>query len=384
MNLVSIVGARPQFIKIAPVCRAIETHNRSGMLRVNDFILNTGQHYDPEMSDVFFSDLEIPAADLDLAIGSGSHAIQTAGMLAGIEAVLQERDPDVVVIYGDTNSTLAGALAASKLGIRIAHVESGLRSDDRSMPEEINRIVADHLADLLLAPTSTAVENLRREGLAERTRHTGDVMLDALLQNMELARGRGQALKHGLEVRAYAVATVHRAENTVPENLGRLLEAFNRIAAACLPVVFPVHPRTRAQLDQKFADFVPHPNLRLVEPIGYLDMLNLLDDARLTLTDSGGLQKEAFFLGTPCVTLRDRTEWSETVDAGANIVAGSDIDAIGRAVAEWMARTDNGQPDFSPGIADSFGDGHAAERVIEALRELVGNNDTVEGRVACQ
>ncbi len=385
MQLVSIVGARPQFIKIAPVCRAIEKHNAAGGRRVDDFILHTGQHYDPEMSDVFFSELKIPAADLDLGIGSGSHATQTAGMLAGVENILLERSPDIVVVYGDTNSTLAGALAAAKLGVPVAHVESGLRSRDRNMPEEINRIVADHLADLLLAPTPTAMKNLEQEGLASRSRYTGDVMLDAVLQNRELARGRNQPVRYGVEPLSYAIATVHRAENTVAGQLSRLLAVFNQVAARHLPVIFPVHPRTRAQLEQNFGSFKPHANLHLVEPVGYLDMLDLLDNARLAMTDSGGLQKEAFFLGVPCVTLRDGTEWTETVTAGANVVTGTRPEVIESAVASWMKKTENGRPDFSKEITERFGDGHAAEHVVDALLvDLDANNETMEGRLACQ
>lgn len=385
MQLVSIVGARPQFIKIAPVCRAIEKQNAAGGPRVDDFILHTGQHYDPEMSDIFFSELNIPAADLDLGIGSGSHATQTAGMLAGIENVLLERGPDMVVVYGDTNSTLAGALAAAKLGIPIAHVESGLRSRDRDMPEEINRIVADHLAHLLLVPTPTAMKNLEQEGLASRACYTGDVMLDAVLQHRELARDRNQPARFGVDPQCYAVATVHRAENTVPEALGRLLKAFNQVAATQLPVIFPVHPRTRAQLEQQPGRFEPHANLHLVEPVGYLDMLNLLDNARLAMTDSGGLQKEAFFLGVPCVTLRDRTEWTETIDAEANVVTGTSTAAIDAAIQTWMSKTEHGCADFSKEIAGRFGDGHAAEHIVAALVDDMGNNkEPVEGRLACQ
>lgn len=374
MRLLSIVGARPQFIKIAPVCRAIDARNATGQARLENFIVHTGQHYDPQMSRVFFSQLDIPEADNNLGVGSGSHAEQTAAMLTGIETLVHEQLPDMVVIYGDTNSTVAGALAAAKIGIPIAHVEAGLRSFDRAMPEEINRIVADHVANLNLAPTRTAMLNLKAEGLQATADLTGDVMLDAVIQNRAIAARQDSLSRLGLTPEHYALATIHRADNTSPERLPEVLEALNGVAARQIPVVFPIHPRTRAQMERSQPDFKPAPELRMIEPVGYLDMLNLLGNARLALTDSGGLQKEAFFLDVPCVTIRDTTEWLETVEADANVITGADARAITSAVDAWLEKTAGGRLDFSVGVRECFGDGRAAEHIVDALVEYHGAN----------
>ena len=372
MKLVSIVGARPQFIKIAPFARAFAEHNRTGGEPIEDILIHTGQHYDAGMSDIFFEELELPRAAYNLGVGSGTQGAQTARMLEAIERVLLDIRPDMVLIYGDTNSTVAGALAAVKLHIPVGHVESGLRSFNRRMPEEINRIVADHVSDLLFAPTRTAVENLAREGLAERTELTGDSMYDAVLFNRELAETKSGILERmGFEPGGYGVVTVHRAENTDdPHRLQALLDAFNQLAAQGLPLVFPVHPRSAAVMRNQFAGWHEHQNLRLIEPVGYLDMLRLVANARVALTDSGGLQKEAFFLGCPCVTLRDETEWVETVEAGANVLTGTDPKKIQAAVAAWASRYPAGNADFSVGSA-AFGDGRAAHRICDAIVAFV-------------
>lgn len=371
MKLVSIVGARPQFVKIAPVCRAIARHNAGGGEPIEDVIVHTGQHYDPGMSDVFFDELDIPRADFDLGVGSGSHGVQTARMLEGIEALLLKSKPDAVVVYGDTNSTIAGALAATKLHVPVVHVEAGLRSFNRRMPEEINRVATDHMSDLLLAPTPTAMLHLEAERLADRAEFTGDVMLDAVRHNLAVAVERSRVLEDlGLEARSYGVVTLHRAENTAGERLRTALELLNTVAASGVTLVFPVHPRTRAQLDGGGAgDWAAHARLRLVPVLGYLDMLRLVGNAQVVLTDSGGLQKEALFLGAPCVTLREETEWPETVEAGGNVVTGLDRPRVLEAVTRAVARRHQAAADGA--IERCFGDGHAAGRIVDAILRML-------------
>jgi len=366
MRTVSIVGARPQFVKLAPVCRALARHNANGAPQIEDLIVHTGQHYDPGMSDVFFDELDIPRAGVDLGVGSGPHGAQTARMLEGIERLLLERKPDAVVVYGDTNSTIAGALAAAKLHIRSVHVEAGLRSFNRAMPEEINRIATDHISDLLLAPTPTAMRNLAEERLAGRSMYTGDVMYDAVLYVRQRAAARSQILERlKLVTHGYGVVTLHRAENTSVPQLRSLLGILNEIAERHVPLVFPVHPRTANVLRGELNAWTPRPQLKLIEPLGYLDMVSLVDGARVVLTDSGGLQKEAFFLGCPCVTLRGETEWVETVEAGGNVVAGTGRDAVLVAVGRWLAQPP--RPDFPGGAGKPFGEGRAAEAIVAAL-----------------
>lgn len=298
MKVISIVGARPQFVKLAPVARAVEKARSRGT-DLEHIIVHTGQHYDAVMSDVFFAELDLPEAQFNLGVGSGTHGSQTGAMLSQIEQVLLAVRPHVVVVYGDTNSTLAGTLASAKLHIAVAHVEAGLRSFNRAMPEEINRIVADHVCDLLLAPTPAAMQNLAVEGLGKRAVFAGDIMYDAVLHYRMLADERSTIRSQfGLEAGSYGVVTVHRAENTDDHSrLANLLAAFNCIAEGGLPLVFPVHPRTRQRIFTQFPDWATHPGVKLVDPLGYLDMLALLDHASLALTDSGGLQKEAFFSG---------------------------------------------------------------------------------------
>ncbi len=371
MKLVSVVGARPQFVKLAPVCRAVAAHNARGGAPIEDIIVNTGQHYDRGMAEVFFDELKIPAANFNLGVGSGSHGSQTARMLTGVETLLLDLKPGAVVVYGDTNSTIAGALAAAKLHIPVVHVEAGLRSFNRRMPEEINRVATDHISDLLLAPTPTAMRHLESEQLGDRSVFTGDVMLDAVRHNLAVAEARSRILDElGLKPGGYGVVTLHRAENTTGPQLRVALDLLNAIAELQTPLIFPVHPRTQAALAVGIEGWTAHPRLRLVAVLGYLDMLRLVRDAAVVLTDSGGLQKESLFLGTPCVTLRDETEWPETVEAGGNVVTGLDrartIEAVARAAAP---RAEGAARDAR--LDAWFGDGSASERIVAEIIRLL-------------
>jgi UDP-N-acetylglucosamine 2-epimerase len=355
MKVLSVVGARPQFVKAAAVSRVLRLTDRESLL-------HTGQHYDDAMSGVIFRQLGLPEPEIHLGIGSGSHAEQTGTMLIAIEKAIKAEQPDWVLVYGDTNSTLAGALAAAKMGVPVAHVEAGLRSGNRSMPEEHNRIVTDHLADLLLCPTDTAMHQLAREGLASRARLVGDVMVDILRLSLPHASYRewwsgqdDQALDGD-----YALLTVHRAGNT--DDRSRLASIMEAVGEIGLPVVFPVHPRTSKGL-ANFAISVPS-NVRLCEPAPYLAMLDLQRGARVILTDSGGVQKEAYLLGVPCVTLRAETEWPETLEGGWNVLVDVDRERILGAALRAMPETPLGEP---------FGDGHAAQAVVAALAAWAGS-----------
>jgi UDP-N-acetylglucosamine 2-epimerase len=361
----SIVGARPQFVKLSPVSRAMQQARTA----IDDRIIHTGQHYDDSMSRIFFTELDIPQPSVNLGIGSGPQGRQTGRMLERIEEYLAEDAPDAVIVYGDTNSTLAGALAAAKLHIPVAHVEAGLRSFNRRMPEELNRIVTDHLSSILFAPTKTAVENLAAEGLGERTLLTGDVMYDAVLFNAHRARAKSTVLRDlGLEAGAYGVATVHRAENTNPADLETLLRAVNQAATDHGRIVFPVHPRTAAVLREKIA-WQPAAHLSVIDPLGYLDMLALIQGANWVLTDSGGLQKEAYFVNCPCITLRNETEWLETLD-GANAIAGSDGARLPKLLSD-LSRRPRRQFDQGPmPVHGPFGAGNAAQRIVAAICDL--------------
>ena len=373
VRLMQVVGARPQFVKLAPVCRAIAAANAGGR-RIESFIVHTGQHYDPAMSDVFFAELDIPEADLDLGVGSGSHGRQTARMLEALEPAMVEHRPDLVLTYGDTNSTLAATLAAAKLHVPVAHVEAGLRSFNRHMPEEVNRVVADHLSDLLLAPTPEAMKNLAREGLTERARQVGDVMLDAIRAFAPLALERSKILERlGLSAGDYLVTTLHRAENTPAATLGPLLEALAAVGTAARPVILPMHPRTANVIRDAGLVLPAGPGLRVISPLGYLDMIALVARSRIVLTDSGGLQKEAFFLGRPCVTLREETEWVETVSGGGNLLTGTDAVRVSDAVATWDATITRGEPDFASEVSRSFGDGRASQRIVAASMALLAS-----------
>ena len=363
--LMQVVGARPQFVKLAPLCRAIEAANANGAA-ITSLVVHTGQHYDPAMSDVFFSELGIPKADLDLGVGSGSHGRQTARMLEALETAMLEHRPDMVLTYGDTNSTLAATLAAVKLHLPVAHIEAGLRSFNRRMPEEANRLAADHLSDLLFAPTPESMRNLANEGLSARACLVGDVMLDAIRAFAPVALERSRVLERiGLAKGAYLVATLHRADNTEASRLGELLEALAAVGTRASPVILPLHPRTAHVIRNAGLGLPTGGGLRTVEPLGYLDMISLISNARIVLTDSGGLQKEAFFLGRPCITLRDETEWVETVEEGGNLIAGTDPDRIRGAVAHWDAALARGAVDFRSGITRAFGDGLASRAIVD-------------------
>ncbi|MGC8744980.1 MAG: non-hydrolyzing UDP-N-acetylglucosamine 2-epimerase [Verrucomicrobiia bacterium] len=355
MKIVSIVGARPQFIKAAPLSKALRSAGYT------EILLHTGQHYDDEMSAVFFRDLQIPEPDYNLGIGSGSHGEQTGKMLIEIEQVLLSEKPHYVIVYGDTNSTLAGALAACKLNIAIAHVEAGLRSFNRQMPEEHNRVLTDHCSDLLFCPTHTAVNNLAREGITNGVYLVGDIMYDAVLQFAQTASRRSNILKDlSLKPKQYLLATIHRPANTDnPQNLYNILNAFAQIKET---IIFPVHPRTRKKmLEFESSNSLNNPsygNVKFIDPLGYLDMLVLEQNARVILTDSGGVQKEAYFFRVPCVTLRKETEWVETVEAGWNTLVGCDPERIVRAALEARPGVESAWP---------YGDGRAAERIINVL-----------------
>jgi UDP-N-acetylglucosamine 2-epimerase len=358
VKILTVVGARPQFIKAAPVTRALRDTGHT------EFLVHTGQHYDYKMSRIFFDEMGIPEPDLNLEVGSGSPGWQTGQMLLGLEMAMQQQQPERVVVYGDTNSTIAAALAACKLQLPVAHIEAGLRSYNRAMPEEHNRVLTDHCSDLLLCPTDTAVNNLKLEGLTRGVHLVGDTMLDAILQFAERATERLPLLdKLGLKPGGYLLATLHRPYNTdIPENLSSILSAFAETGET---VIFPVHPRTRrkiAELDSAMQGAgARSDNVKMIEPVGYLDMLLLERHARLLLTDSGGMQKEAFFFGVPCITLRPETEWVETVETGWNVLAGADKASILSAVSEHQWPT--GKP------PDVFGDGRAAQAIVDALAD---------------
>ena len=358
MKIVSVVGARPQFIKAATVSRVLRSTPQA-----REVLVHTGQHYDENMSAVFFDELEIPRPDHHLGIGSGPHGAQTGRMLEAIERVLLAEKPDWTLVYGDTNSTLAGALAAVKLRVPVAHVEAGLRSFNRSMPEEINRVLTDHASDLLLAPTAAAVQNLRRENIAaERVHQVGDVMYDALLFYGSRAQQSSTVLARlGLTGGQYVLATIHRAENTDdPGRLRAIVAGLSAAGGADRPVVMPVHPRTRAALEQAGLRAEICGRINLIDPVGYLDMVMLEKHAAVIATDSGGVQKEAFFHRVPCVTLRDETEWVELVEAGWNrLCPPTSPGLIASAVRDSLgARGRQVNP---------YGEGDAAHRIVAIL-----------------
>lgn len=367
-RVLSVVGARPQFIKLAPIARAFRENPSLAGIELRHDVIHTGQHYDERMSEVFFEQLDLPRPARDLGVGSGNHGEQTAAMLIGLERCFVEERPDAVLVYGDTNSTVAAALAAAKLCIPVVHVEAGLRSFDRRMPEEINRVVTDRLSDLLFVPTEAGMRNLEQEGLADKAVLCGDVMYDAVLHNREVARRDSAVVRElGLAGTDYGVLTLHRASNTAPGVLPGLLRALAEIAADTIPLVFPLHPRTRAALggDLEAAGRA----IRVIDPLGYIDMLSLLDNARIVLTDSGGLQKEAAFLEKPCVTLRDTTEWVETVTMGANRLAGTDPARIREAVREALDGAGLAPDAWRATVARHYGDGQAARRIHRDLAE---------------
>ena len=351
MKIISVVGARPEFIQATPVSRALRKSH-------HEILVHTGQHYDYKMSQTFFDELGIPAPDHNLEVGSGSHAGQTAEILVRFEEIVLKENPDLIIIRGDTNSTLAGALVASKLHIPVVHIEAGERSYDRRMPEEINRLVADQLSSAYFCVSQTAVKQLAREGITENVFWVGDVMLDANLANRPLARQKSTVLSTlGLASGSFGLVTVHRAANTNDHaRLANIVTALNQVGET---VVFPVHPRTRGaleKLDVQFAD-----NVRVIEPVGYYDMMMLEENARIIATDSGGVQREAYFMKKPCITLRDETEWTETVHVGWNKLVGVDVDMI---LHEWKT--------FAPPVEQPliFGDGKAGEKIAHQLDSI--------------
>lgn len=350
-----VLGTRPEIIKLSPVIRECE---RTG---IPYSILHTGQHYSDDLDSVFFDQLELPSPDYNLDVGSDSHGQQTAAMIAGIEEILLKDEPDVVLVQGDTNSVLAGAIATSKLDIELGHVEAGLRSFDRAMPEETNRVLTDHVADYLFAPTETSVELLEQENIDEGVTVTGNTIVDAVQQNRTLANANSRILTdRGLAESDYGVLTAHRAENVDDEErFAGLLTGVETVARNLdIEIIYPIHPRAKTRLDEFGLDVSDR--IRLVKPLDYLDFLKLQDNAAIILTDSGGIQEEACILGVPCVTLRDTTERPETLDVGANQLVGTDPDAIQTGARQML--------DVSAGDWENpFGDGHAAERILETV-----------------
>ncbi len=346
-RILTVVGARPQFIKAAPLSRALA---KAGL---GEILVHTGQHYDRGMSDVFFEELDIPVPSIHLGVGSASRAVQLARMIEGLSDAIEREEPDVVVVYGDTTSTLAGALAAGIAGVKLAHVEAGLRSFNRTMPEEFHRKLADHAADLFFCPTPTSVDLLRREGISDGVHLVGDTMFDAILWARDKVSDRDTLAKIGVTKVNYALATLHRPYNV--DEFARLAAVVAALGQIDMNIVFPVHPRTRARL----GTIALPANLRLIDPVGFLDMVALETNARLILTDSGGVQKEAYFLGVPCVTIRPETEWIETLDGGWNVLA-NEPDAI-------IAAARRPRPATAPKRA--FGDGRAAEKIAAVLAE---------------
>ena len=380
MKIVTIVGARPQFIKAAAVSRAIRALNdrrgfhdlRESKKRIQEILVHTGQHYDYSMNQIFFEELALPIPDHHLGVGSGSHAQQTAMMLERVESILEREKVDGVLVYGDTNSTLAGALAAAKMNTPVAHVEAGLRSYNRSMPEETNRVLADHLSTFLFCPTALAVRNLSREGIRNGkekvVKNVGDVMYDSILYYSGLAEKKSTILKDlnlfapssGLRTANYCVATLHRAGNTDdPKRLRAILQALDEIGRES-PVILPLHPRTRKMM-KTYQFRVQGKRIRLVEPVSYLNMIQLMRHARVVLTDSGGVQREAYWLRVPCLVLREETEWVETVNTGWNLLVGADT----KKIVEGLKRLQGSKPPERK--RELFGDGKASEQIVQIL-----------------
>ncbi len=373
MKIVTVVGARPQFIKAAAINRAIQGVNKRWN-RIQDILVHTGQHYDYWMDKVFFEEIDLPKPNYHLGVGSGSHARQTGMMLERIEGVLEKEKPEVVIVYGDTNSTLAGALAAAKLNIPIGHVEAGLRSYNRAMPEEINRLITDHLSTLLFCPTSRAVRNLAKEGIKDGkgkvVKKVGDVMYDSILYYSKLAETKSRVIKDlglglstpdsELKTQNYYLATLHRAENTDdPRRLKSILKALDEIGKNT-PAVLPLHPRTKKMIE-RYHFFAGVKNIRFIEPVSYFDMLKLEKNALAILTDSGGIQKEAYWFKVPCITFRKETEWGETVRSGWNVLVGTETRRIVKGVNSLSRRKS------SPTRKGTFGDGRASQRVVQTL-----------------
>lgn len=361
MKLITVIGARPQFIKSAPFSDVFRKKHK-------EIVIHTGQHYDKNMSDIFFKELRIPEPDYHLGVGSGNHGFQTGRMLEKIEDIILKEKPDGLLVYGDTNSTLAGALAASKLHIPVFHVEAGLRSYHKRMPEEQNRVLTDHISDLLLCPTKTAVENLKKEGITKGVILTGDIMYDTVNRFIKLSNSRyskdawleslkaeNEVIPSDLQEKEYYLATIHRAENT--DDLKKLQIIFSAFEKLDKPVLIPLHPRTRKIIDKLNIKFK---NVTIINPVGYLLMLYLTANAYMIVTDSGGLQKEAYFLKTPCTTLRDQTEWVETLEYGWNMLSRIEVQTITKTATRKLDCLKHSQ-------APLFGDGKAAEYICQAI-----------------
>ncbi|HVF56898.1 MAG TPA: UDP-N-acetylglucosamine 2-epimerase (non-hydrolyzing) [Pyrinomonadaceae bacterium] len=363
LKVINVVGARPNFMKVAPI---VEAMKRRGSLEFAPLVVHTGQHYDAQMSDAFFRDLQLPEPDVHLGVGSGSHAAQTAAVMSAFEPVVLREKPDWVLVVGDVNSTLACALVCAKLGVSVAHVEAGLRSRDRTMPEEINRLLTDQIADLLLTPSRDADLNLLAEGIpAARIRMVGNVMIDSLLKGLERAASSTVREDLGVASSDYAVLTLHRPSNVDdPATLSRIVSALERVGGR-LPVIFPAHPRTRRNLSEfgLVESIERSGRIRLVEPLGYLDFLRLYSGARLVLTDSGGIQEETTALGIPCLTLRENTERPVTVESGTNTLVGTDAERIVRAATDALERGRNDEPPRLPPLWD----GRTAERIVDEM-----------------
>jgi len=363
LKIINVVGARPNFMKVAPIVAAMKRRSSE----FQSFMVHTGQHYDPRMSDAFFSDLDMPEPDIYLGVGSGSHAVQTATVMQAFEPVLLKEKPDWVLVVGDVNSTLACALVCAKLSIKVAHVEAGLRSRDRTMPEEINRLLTDQISDLLLTPSRDGDVNLLAEGVPrERIRFVGNVMIDSLLGNLERARKSSTLADLNLAGKDYALLTLHRPSNVdQKDGFGGILDSLTEIARQ-MPIVFPAHPRTRKMIDELgLSEKVERADLRVIEPVGYLGFVQLLEGARLVLTDSGGIQEETTVLGVPCITLRENTERPITVEVGTNIIAGTNPARIVEAARQAL----ESPADKSSIRVPELWDGHTAERILDALIE---------------
>lgn len=350
LKIVTILGARPQFIKAAAVSSLFSKH-------FDEILVHTGQHYDANMSDVFFEELNIPNPKYHLNVGSGPHGAMTGAMLTEIEKVLETEKPDFVLVYGDTNSTIAGSLAASKMLIPVIHVEAGLRSFNKAMPEEQNRILTDHISDLLFVPTQTAIDNLKLEGITNGVHNVGDVMYDGILHFTEIAKNKSQILEQiGVKEGEYLLCTIHRAENTNdPNRLKGIIDGLNAVSDT---IVLPIHPRTQKYLADYNMTVKDH--IKVIEPVGYLDMVRLESGSKKIVTDSGGVQKEAFFLAKPCITMRDETEWVETVDNGWNIIVGADASKIQNAIEKFDPTQDR---------KNYFGDGTASLQMVKLIKE---------------
>jgi UDP-N-acetylglucosamine 2-epimerase len=355
-KILTIIGVRPQFIKCAPVSRILRK-------KFNEVIVHTGQHYDENMSNIFFEKLNIPAPDYNLNAGSGSHSKMTAFILEKLEQVIISEKPDLLLVYGDTNSTLAGALSGSKLQIPVSHIEAGLRSFNKQMPEEINRIVADHCSEILFCPTKTAVNNLKREGITKNVHLTGDVMKDSIINNFKKIDSEKLKRKFNFDNGIFYYVTIHRQENTDNlKNLDNIIDILNGLKYPC---IFPVHPRTLKIIKQNNLKLYNH--IKIVSPVDYLESLWLQKNAKITLTDSGGIQKESYISGTPCITFRNETEWVETVNDGFNVLVGTDKQKFNLAEKKLLSRTN-----YSKNSNRHYGNGDAAKKIVSVLIEYYG------------